>query len=52
MKEMQGVATRLLTRFKQGVITLAKTPTAPPDDPLTPGAPTTTTTRYRPQPRA
>lgn len=40
---MQGVATRLLTRFNQGVITLAKTTTAPGADPWTPGTPTTTT---------
>jgi hypothetical protein len=42
-EEMQGVATRLLTRFNQGVIPLAKTTTAPGADPWTPGTPTTTT---------
>jgi hypothetical protein len=41
--EMADVATELLTEFNQGVITLAKTTTAPPDDPWTPGSPTTTT---------
>lgn len=41
--KMQGVATRLLTRFNQGVLTLAKATTAPSDDPWTPGAPTTIT---------
>ena len=40
---MAGVATRLLTRFNQGVITLTKAPPAPGADPWTPGAPTTAT---------
>lgn len=39
---MQGVATLLLTEFSQGVITLAKTTTAPGADAWTPGSPTTT----------
>ena len=40
---MAGVATRLLTRFNQGVITLTTAPPAPGADPWTPGAPTTAT---------
>jgi hypothetical protein len=40
---MQGVATRLLTRFNQGAVTLTKTVTTPGPNDWTPGTPTDTT---------
>ncbi len=43
--EMQGIASGILAEFKQGTITLSRTPTAAPETetPWEPGAPTTTT---------